>query len=84
MRVEWKTAQGQTLRMKGARLNFLGKDFGSTVLCSESVTEKDCLTFLNNLKIIPAIVQISLAYAIAGQNFQFERQGYLFVDRVDH
>jgi glutaminyl-tRNA synthetase len=47
---------------------------------------KDFLETLNpnSLKVITAIVEPSLANAVAGQNFQFERHGYFVADRVDH
>jgi glutaminyl-tRNA synthetase len=47
---------------------------------------KDYLESLNpnSLKVITAIVEPSLANAVAGQNFQFERHGYFVADRVDH
>ena len=38
----------------------------------------------NSLKVITAIVEPSLANAVAGQQFQFERHGYFVADRVDH
>ncbi len=38
----------------------------------------------NSLKVITAIVEPSLANALPGQNFQFERHGYFVADRVDH
>ncbi len=38
----------------------------------------------NSLKVVTAIVEPSLANAIAGQQFQFERHGYFVADRVDH
>jgi glutaminyl-tRNA synthetase len=38
----------------------------------------------NSLKIITAKVEPSLANALPGQNFQFERHGYFVADRVDH
>jgi glutaminyl-tRNA synthetase len=47
---------------------------------------KDFLETLNpnSLKVVTAIVEPSLANAVAGQNFQFERHGYFVADRVDH
>lgn len=47
---------------------------------------KDFLENLNpnSLKVITAIVEPSLANALPGQNFQFERHGYFVADRVDH
>lgn len=47
---------------------------------------KDFLETLNpnSLKVITAIVEPSLASAVPGQNFQFERHGYFVADRVDH
>jgi glutaminyl-tRNA synthetase len=47
---------------------------------------KDFLECLNpnSLKVITAIVEPSLANALPGQNFQFERHGYFVADRVDH
>jgi glutaminyl-tRNA synthetase len=47
---------------------------------------KDYLESLNpnSLNVITAIVEPSLANAVAGQNFQFERHGYFVADRVDH
>jgi glutaminyl-tRNA synthetase len=47
---------------------------------------KDFIESLNpsSLKIITAIVEPSLANALPGQNFQFERHGYFVADRVDH
>jgi len=47
---------------------------------------KDYLESLNpdSLKLIRAIVEPSLANALPGQNFQFERHGYFVADRVDH
>ncbi|MBE0473233.1 glutamine--tRNA ligase/YqeY domain fusion protein [Rhodoferax sp.] len=47
---------------------------------------KDFLESLNpnSLKVITAIVEPSLANALPGQNFQFERHGYFVADRVDH
>ncbi len=47
---------------------------------------KDFLAALNpsSLKVITAIVEPSLANALPGQNFQFERHGYFVADRVDH
>jgi glutaminyl-tRNA synthetase len=47
---------------------------------------KDFLECLNpnSLKVITAIVEPSLANAMPGQNFQFERHGYFVADRVDH
>ena len=47
---------------------------------------KDFLESLNpnSLKVINAIVEPSLANALPGQNFQFERHGYFVADRVDH
>jgi glutaminyl-tRNA synthetase len=47
---------------------------------------KDFLETLNpnSLKVITAIVEPSLANALPGQNFQFERHGYFVADRVDH
>ena len=38
----------------------------------------------NSLKVITAIVEPSLANALPGQNFQFERHGYFVADRIDH
>ena len=38
----------------------------------------------NSLKVITAVVEPSLANALPGQNFQFERHGYFVADRVDH
>jgi glutaminyl-tRNA synthetase len=38
----------------------------------------------NSLKVITAKVEPSLANALPGQNFQFERHGYFVADRVDH
>ena len=38
----------------------------------------------NSLKVITAMVEPSLANALPGQNFQFERHGYFVADRVDH
>ncbi|MDP3192149.1 glutamine--tRNA ligase/YqeY domain fusion protein [Rhodoferax sp.] len=38
----------------------------------------------NSLKVIRAKVEPSLANALPGQNFQFERHGYFVADRVDH
>ena len=38
----------------------------------------------NSLKVVTAIVEPSLANAVAGQQFQFERHGYFVADRVDH
>jgi glutaminyl-tRNA synthetase len=47
---------------------------------------KDFLACLNpnSLKVITAVVEPSLANALPGQNFQFERHGYFVADRVDH
>jgi glutaminyl-tRNA synthetase len=47
---------------------------------------KDFLETLNpnSLKVISAIVEPSLANALPGQYFQFERHGYFVADRVDH
>jgi len=47
---------------------------------------KDFLATLNpsSLKVITAIVEPSLANALPGQNFQFERHGYFVADRSDH
>jgi glutaminyl-tRNA synthetase len=47
---------------------------------------KEFLETLNpsSLKVITAIVEPSLANALPGQNFQFERHGYFVADRVDH
>ena len=47
---------------------------------------KDFLESLNpnSLKVVSAIVEPSLANALPGQNFQFERHGYFVADRVDH
>jgi len=47
---------------------------------------KDFLESLNpgSLKVITAIVEPSLANALPGENFQFERHGYFVADRVDH
>jgi glutaminyl-tRNA synthetase len=38
----------------------------------------------NSLKVVTAIVEPSLANAVAGQQFQFERHGYFVADRIDH
>jgi glutaminyl-tRNA synthetase len=38
----------------------------------------------NSLKVITAIVEPSLAHAVAGQQFQFERHGYFVADAKDH
>ena len=38
----------------------------------------------NSLKLVTAIVEPSLANAMPGQKFQFERHGYFVADRVDH
>jgi glutaminyl-tRNA synthetase len=38
----------------------------------------------NSLKVITAIVELSLANAQPDQKFQFERHGYFVADRVDH
>jgi glutaminyl-tRNA synthetase len=38
----------------------------------------------NSLKVITAMVEPSLANALPGQNFQFERHGYFVADRLDH
>ncbi len=38
----------------------------------------------NSLKVVTAIVEPSLANALPGQQFQFERHGYFVADRVDH
>jgi glutaminyl-tRNA synthetase len=38
----------------------------------------------NSLKVITAIVEPSLAQAVAGQQFQFERHGYFVADLLDH
>ena len=38
----------------------------------------------NSLKTITAIVEPSLAHAVAGQQFQFERHGYFVADLKDH
>jgi len=38
----------------------------------------------NSLKTITAIVEPSLANAVAGQQFQFERHGYFVADRLEH
>jgi len=47
---------------------------------------KDFLESLNpnSLKVVSAIVEPSLANALPGQNFQFERHGYFVADRIDH
>ncbi|APW48438.1 glutamine--tRNA ligase/YqeY domain fusion protein [Rhodoferax antarcticus] len=47
---------------------------------------KDFLDLLNpnSLKVVTAVVEPSLANALPGQNFQFERHGYFVADRVDH
>jgi len=47
---------------------------------------KDFLESLNpnSLKVVTAIVEPSLANALPGENFQFERHGYFVADRVDH
>ncbi len=47
---------------------------------------KDYLESLNpnSLKVITAMVEPSLAHALPGQNFQFERHGYFVADRLDH
>jgi glutaminyl-tRNA synthetase len=39
---------------------------------------------LNSLKVITAIVEPSLANALRGQNFQFERHSCFVADRMDH
>jgi glutaminyl-tRNA synthetase len=38
----------------------------------------------NSLKVVQAIVEPSLASAMADDKFQFERHGYFVADRVDH
>ena len=38
----------------------------------------------NNLKVVTAIVEPSLANAKPDDKFQFERHGYFVADRVDH
>ena len=38
----------------------------------------------NSLKKVTAMVEPSLAAAVPGQQFQFERHGYFVADRVDH
>ena len=38
----------------------------------------------NSLKVVTAIVEPSLAAALPGQQFQFERHGYFVADRIDH
>ena len=38
----------------------------------------------NSLKVVTAMVEPSLANALPGQKFQFERHGYFVADRVDH
>ena len=38
----------------------------------------------NSLKVVTAIVEPSLANAVAGQQFQFERHGYFVADLLDH
>ena len=47
---------------------------------------KDFIESLNpdSLKVITAIVEPSLANAVAGQQFQFERHGYFVADLKDH
>ena len=47
---------------------------------------KDFLESLNpnSLKVVTAIVEPSLANALPGENFQFERHGYFVADRMDH
>ncbi len=47
---------------------------------------KDFIESLNpsSLKVVTAIVEPSLANAVAGQQFQFERHGYFVADRADH
>ncbi len=47
---------------------------------------KDFLESLNpnSLRVLTAIVEPSLANAMPGQNFQFERHGYFVADRSDH
>ena len=37
-----------------------------------------------HLKVVTAMVEPSIANALPGQNFQFERHGYFLADRVDH
>jgi glutaminyl-tRNA synthetase len=37
----------------------------------------------NSLKVVTAIVEPSLANAVAGQRFLFERHGYFVADRID-
>ena len=38
----------------------------------------------NSLKVVTAVVEPSLAAALPGQQFQFERHGYFVADRIDH
>lgn len=38
----------------------------------------------NNLKVVSAIVEPSLANAQPNDKFQFERHGYFMADRMDH
>ena len=47
---------------------------------------KDFLTSLNpdSKKVVTAVVEPSLAAAVADQKFQFERHGYFVADRKDH
>ena len=47
---------------------------------------KDFLENLNtnSLKVMPAVMEPSLAVAKANDKFQFERHGYFVADRVDH
>ena len=47
---------------------------------------KDFIASLNpaSLKVVQAIVEPSLASAVADDKFQFERHGYFVADRVDH
>jgi glutaminyl-tRNA synthetase len=47
---------------------------------------KDFLESLNpnSLKVVTAIVELSLTNAAPDQKFQFERQGCFVADRVDH
>ncbi len=47
---------------------------------------KDFIESLNpdSLKVVTAIVEPSLAQAVAGQQFQFERHGYFVADLKDH
>jgi glutaminyl-tRNA synthetase len=56
------------------------------LLMVESSGDADFLTCLNaqSLEVLPqAIVEPSLTSAKAGERFQFERQGYFFVDPID-